>query len=80
MHGKENSNPNASIFRGHFSLNDVKSGENIQANINLCPLHKEEIGKYFCEECLCYSICSKCIESHKGHTIQKFKSIGKAKE
>lgn len=81
MHGKENANPNHPyLFSNSAIAQQFKAAEPIKENRLMCLKHGEEVGKYFCQDCLTYNVCGKCMEDHPGHMIRKFQSTSQAKE
>jgi hypothetical protein len=69
MQGKENANPN------HPYLHCTP-----KPNRPTCRTHNEEVGRFFCEQCLSYNLCAKCCPDHQGHPIRKFQNASQAKE
>jgi hypothetical protein len=81
MQGKENANPNQAYLFNNGKINkELRGNEYLRDRTAHCQKHNEEIGKYFCFDCLLYNLCAKCCEEHAGHEIKRYGSANQAKE
>jgi hypothetical protein len=69
---KENHNPNT--HHPYFAC------KNRDEKTPLCAGHPHDVGRLFCEDCLRYDVCAKCIDGHATHRVHRFKSFEESKE